>query len=515
MRVKGRDTTGPIVKYSRPPGRLMCVNDMRRHLLKLRATQLAHRTADPMEMPLAPQLTDHRVKWDPALVRKYDTAGPRYTSYPTAPQFHEGFGPLEYERHLLERPPTIAPLSLYVHIPFCHNICYYCACNKVVTRDAEQAERYLGALERELALLAPHFDRRRRITQLHWGGGTPTWLDNAGLTRLMHSLAVHFSLNDAPDREYSIEIDPRSVDTDSIALLKGLGFNRVSMGIQDFDPAVQASINRVQPFAMVESLVDSVREHRFKSLGFDLIYGLPRQSAASMKATLAQVLALSPDRISCYSYAHLPDLFKSQRSIDRLDVPDAGQKMQILHTLIDTLCEAGYLYVGMDHFVKPGDELARALAKGTLQRNFQGYSTQLAPELLGIGVSSISGFDDLFCQNLKTLDAYYARLDSGRLPVQRGLELSADDRLRRDTIMQLICRMEVDMEAIGARHGVAFASYFARELETLAPMEQDGLVRIEGSRITVTPAGRLLVRNVCMVFDAYLDPDRQRFSRTV
>jgi oxygen-independent coproporphyrinogen-3 oxidase len=468
-----------------------------------------------MDMPLAASPVDSRIEWDPALVRKYDVAGPRYTSYPTAPQFHEGFGAREFEEYLLERPATIAPLSLYVHIPFCRNICYYCACNKIITRDTELAERYLGALERELALIAPHFDRRRRITQLHWGGGTPTFLANAELTRLMHLLAVHFSLNDAPEREYSIEIDPRSVTTATIALLKGLGFNRVSMGIQDFDPAVQAAINRVQPFDLVEPLVDAVREHRFKSLSFDLIYGLPRQSPASMEATLARVLALAPDRISCYSYAHLPELFKSQRSIDRLEVPGGEARLEILHTIIDTLCGAGYLYVGMDHFVKPGDELAHALANGTLQRNFQGYSTQLAPELLGLGVSSISSFDDLYCQNLKTFDAYHARVESGRLPVQRGLRLGDDDRLRRDVIMQLICRMEVDMNAVSARHGIEFEQYFARELRALEPMAADGLLTVDAARVRISPRGRLLVRNICMVFDAYLDPSRQRFSRTI
>lgn len=454
-------------------------------------------------------------RWDSALLAKYDVAGPRYTSYPTALQFHEGFDDRAWEQYLRERPPVITPLSLYVHVPFCRNICYYCACNKVVTRNSVLAERYLDALEQEVALLARHVDRRRRITQLHWGGGTPTYFDQSELTRLMHALAVHFSLNDAPEREYSIELDPRTVDRGTIALLKGLGFNRVSMGIQDFDPEVQRAINRIQPFAMVEQLVEAVREHRFRSLGFDLIYGLPRQSPARMEATLAQVLALSPDRISCYSYAHLPEQFSSQRSIARLDVPDADQKLEILHTLIDVLTGAGYLYVGMDHFVKPGDELARALHAGSLQRNFQGYSTQLAPELLGLGVSSISSTGEVYCQNLKTLDTWHKRLAEGRLPVQRGLVLGPDDSLRRDVIMQLICRMSVDTAEISARHGVDFDEYFTRELARLQAMADDGLVRREGTRIEVTPVGRLLVRNICMVFDAYLDPAKQRFSRTI
>lgn len=454
-------------------------------------------------------------RWDSALLAKYDVAGPRYTSYPTAPQFHEDFDDHAWERYLRERPATIAPLSLYVHVPFCRNICYYCACNKVVTRDTTRAERYLDALEQEVALLGRHVDRRRRITQLHWGGGTPTYFDHAELTRLMHALAVHFTLNDSPEREYSIELDPRTVDRGTIALLKGLGFNRVSMGIQDFDPEVQKAINRIQSFAMVEELVDAVREHRFRSLSFDLIYGLPRQSPRRMEETLSQVIALAPDRISGYSYAHLPGQFSSQRSIARLDVPGAAQKLEILHTLIDTLTDAGYVYVGMDHFVKPDDELARALQAGTLQRNFQGYSTQLAPELLGLGVSAISSTDDVHCQNLKTLEAWHERLARGRLPVQRGLMLGPDDRLRRDVIMQLICRMGVDTAEIGERHGIDFDLYFADELRRLDEMREDGLVQREGSRIAVTPVGRLLVRNICMVFDAYLDPAKQRFSRTI
>ncbi|MBK8992115.1 MAG: oxygen-independent coproporphyrinogen III oxidase [Gammaproteobacteria bacterium] len=468
-----------------------------------------------MDIQLARHGFDDRIRWDPALIRKYDVPGPRYTSYPTALQFTDSFGAREYEQYLLERPPVIGPLSLYVHIPYCRNICYYCACNKIVTRDAAVAERYIVALEKETALLSRHFDRRRRVTQLHWGGGTPTFLSPAELTRLMHGLAKHFSLIDAPEREYSIEIDPRSVDTGTIALLKGLGFNRVSMGIQDFDPAVQRAVNRIQPFDMVENLVDAVREHRFKSLSFDLIYGLPLQSPASMEQTLAKVLALDPDRVSCYSYAHLPEIFSSQRSIDRMALPSADEKLEVLHTIIDTLTDAGYLYVGMDHFVKPQDELAQALHNGTLQRNFQGYSTQLAPELLGIGVSSISSTADLYCQNVKTVDEYYALLEQDKLPVQRGLRLTPDDHLRRDVIMQLICRMGIDTGETGERHGIDFGSHFAREMRSLDAMEHEGLLESEGGQIRVTAAGRPLVRNICMVFDAYLDPSRQRFSRTI
>ncbi len=464
---------------------------------------------------IAAQRSDNRPLWDNEMLQKYDVPGPRYTSYPTALQFTESFDDRAWETYLRERPPTVAPLSLYVHIPFCRDICYYCGCNKIVTRDVSRADRYLDSLTREMALLARHVDRRRRITQLHWGGGTPSFLDNAGMTRLMHDLAVHFSLNDAPQREYSIEIDPRTVDVGTIALLKGLGFNRLSLGIQDFDPAVQRAVNREQPFSMVEPLMSAARSHRFDSISFDLIYGLPRQSTGTMRETLEKVLRLSPDRISCYSYAHLPRQFSSQRSIDRLDVPDAEAKLGLLHTIIDTLVDAGYVYVGMDHFVKPGNELAKALEDGTLQRNFQGYSTHLAPELLGLGVSAISSTGDVYCQNLKTQDAWEARIAAGRLPAQRGLVLSADDRLRRDVIMQLICRMGFDIEETGSRHGVDLEQTLGSELARLAPMEADGLLQRRGTRIEVTPTGRLLVRNICMVFDAWLAPERERFSRTI
>ena len=458
---------------------------------------------------------DEYIHWNPALIRKYDVAGPRYTSYPTAVQFSDEFDPDGYERYLRERPPVIGPLSIYVHIPYCRNICYYCACNKIITRDTEVASRYIRGVEKELDLLARHFDPRRRVTQLHWGGGTPTYLSPAELTQLMHVLAKHFLLIDSPEREYSIELDPRSIDVSTIALLKGLGFNRLSMGIQDFDPAVQRAVNRIQPFEMVAELVAAVREHRFKSLSFDLIYGLPLQGPDSIERTLDKVITLSPDRVSCYSYAHLPEVFSSQRSIDRMQIPSADEKLEILRRIIETLTDAGYLYVGMDHFVKPDDELAQALHGGTLQRNFQGYSTQLAPELLGVGVSAISSTADLYSQNVKNVDRYYALLQEDRLPVQRGLRLSAEDGLRRDVIMQLICRMNLDTEATGARHGIDFDRHFAREMRIIADMEREGLLSREGNRYQVTPSGRPLIRNICMVFDAYLDPARQRFSRTI
>lgn len=453
--------------------------------------------------------------WDEGLIRKYDVPGPRYTSYPTALQFNERFDSESYSRYLRERPSSIGPLSLYVHIPYCRNICYYCACNKIVTRDASVAEPYLNALEKEISLLAPNFDSRRKVMQLHWGGGTPTFLSNAELTRLMHILATHFTLVDSPDREYSIELDPRTVDPSTIALLKGIGFNRVSMGIQDFDPAVQKSVNRIQSVESVKTLVDAVRDHRFKSLSFDLIYGLPNQSRHSIEATLDSVIELSPDRISCYSYAHLPERFSSQRSIGRLEIPSADEKLEIFHRMVERLTEAGYLYVGMDHFVKPEDELAQAMHNGSLYRNFQGYSTQKAPELIGIGVSSISSTGDVYAQNAKSLDDYLRLLADDQLPVERGLELSREDQLRREVIMHLICRMNVRKDLIEDRYQIEFDDYFSDELARLAPMQAEGLLQLGDDSIEVTPAGRPLIRNICMEFDAYSRAEQKRFSKTI
>jgi len=387
-----------------------------------------------------------------------------------------------------------------------------------VTRDASVAERYIVALEKEIALLSRHFDRRRRVTQLHWGGGTPTFLSPAELTRLMHGLAKHFSLIDSPEREYSIEIDPRSVDTGTIALLKGLGFNRLSMGIQDFDPDVQRAINRIQPFDMVEDLVQAVREQRFKSLSFDLIYGLPLQGPASMEQTLARVIALDPDRISCYSYAHLPDVFSSQRSIDRMQLPGADEKLEILHTIIDTLTDAGYLYVGMDHCVKPQDELAKAMHDGTLQRNFQGYSTHGDCDIIGLGMSAISRVGDSYSQNAKDLVGYYAAVDHGHLPTVRGLRLSDDDLIRRDAINRLMCHGAIDLRDFEAQHRIDFAVYFAGSLDRLHELAEDGLVQLTPERILVTPRGRFLLRTVAMAFDAWLSAPREgavRYSRTI
>ncbi len=439
-----------------------------------------------------------------ALAARYDRPGPRYTSYPTAPHFNDPDAVDDYLSWMQQATTSAAPLSIYVHLPFCRDICYYCACNKVVTRDPHAAPAYLQRLEKEIEQQSRLIGSHRPVTQLHWGGGTPTYFDAPELTRLMHLLATHFHLLDRPDREYAIEIDPRGVKADTIALLRGLGFNRISMGIQDFDPLVQRAINRVQPPAMVEDLVGAVRRHNFNSLSFDLIYGLPHQDHHSMAETLKTVIAMAPDRIACYSYAHLPERFLSQRPIDRQSIPRAQEKL-LLHELISrTLLDAGYIHIGMDHFVLPSDELAIAQREGRLQRNFQGYSLRLAEDTLGLGVSAISQIGNFYLQNVRELGAYYRRLDQQASALERGCRLSHDDQLRRFIIMRLICQLELDIPDCNRQFAIDFRQQFKAELEHLECMAEDGLLRLEESTLKVTERGRPFLRNICMVFDSYL-----------
>ncbi len=443
------------------------------------------------------------IVWDEALIDKYNLQGPRYTSYPTALQFVEGFDMADLEREAHRHSDSIAPVSLYVHVPFCSNICYYCACNKIITKDKSQARAYLDHLAKEIAMQSKLYGKSRPVTQLHWGGGTPTFLSPAEMTELMYLLASHFHLVHSPSREYSIEIDPRTLKPNTMALLKGLGFNRISLGVQDFDERVQKAINRIQSFDSVADVVSQVRAHGFKSLSFDLIYGLPHQSPASMAETVDKVLSLSPDRISFYNYAHMPHLFIPQRAIDRLTLPTPQQKLEMLHAVIDRFTEAGYLYIGMDHFVKPGDDLAIAAENGRLQRNFQGYSTCLAPDLVGLGVSSISQVGRSYTQNAKELDAYYALIEKGELPIVKGLHMNDDDLVRKDVIMSLICKLELDPAAIEQSHDIDFDTYFAEEKADIDRFIADGLLAREGAVLKVTAAGRLLIRAICMAFDAY------------
>jgi len=454
--------------------------------------------------------------YDAALISKYDVAGPRYTSYPTAPHFTADFTVAQYEQLWRHSQPCITPLSLYVHVPFCENICYYCACNKVVTRHKEKARHYLNYLEKEIRMQAALVGAKRPVTQLHWGGGTPTFLNAAELTELMYALASHFSLLDCDEREYSIEIDPRTVDRNTLALLKGLGFNRLSFGVQDFDPRVQRAVNRMQSLASVRDLVEAARGFGFKSISFDLIYGLPLQSLDSMKTTLQQVIALKPDRIALYSYAHLPERFPTQRSIDRMTLPTADEKIGMLQLANDRFGAAGYRHIGMDHFVLAQDELALAQQRGKLQRNFQGYSTCKAPDLVGLGVSAIGSTPMSYTQNARDLANYYAALDADKLPIERGLLITEDDLIRRHVIMQIICNLHLDIVALEQQFGITWSNYFAYEQAALQQMRNDGLIELDRSQLNVTTMGRPFLRNICMAFDNYLRSEQPvRFSRAI
>jgi oxygen-independent coproporphyrinogen III oxidase len=457
---------------------------------------------------------------DEALLRRLDVPGPRYTSYPTADRFVEAFDAECYRRALRERAQGARvggapPLSLYVHVPFCESVCYYCACNKVITRHHERAAEYLDALDAEIALHVAELGAGRPATQVHFGGGTPTFLSDEELTRVLASLRSAFGI--AADAEVSIEVDPRTATPDRLARLAAMGFNRVSFGVQDFDPAVQQAVHRVQSFESVRDLVAAARVHGFRSINADLIYGLPRQSAASFQRTIAQVAELRPDRIALYAYAHLPARFKPQRRIDAAELPSAQTRIDMLGGAIAGFLGHGYTYIGMDHFALPDDPLAVAKRQGRLHRNFQGYSTQPDCDLIGLGVSAIGRMGATYSQNAKTLPEYYDALRQGRLPVVRGLALSRDDLVRRAVIMALMCQGRVDFESIALAHLVPFADYFAAELAALQPFVDDGLVEIEDDGIQVTARGWYFVRGVAAVFDRHLrgDQARERFSRIV
>lgn len=455
--------------------------------------------------------------FDPQLIRRFDINGPRYTSYPTADRFVEAFDARALTDWLGKRAVggVSRPLSLYFHIPFCNTICYYCACNKIITKDHGRSAKYLAYLAKEIEMQASALGGQRQVTQLHLGGGTPTFLSHEEMHQLMDSVRKHFNL--VPNGEYSIEVDPRKVDFDTVEMLADLGFNRMSVGVQDFAEDVQIATNRVQSVEETKLVIDAARATGFKSISMDLIYGLPKQNVISFNRTLEQVLELSPDRISLYSYAHLPGLFKPQRRINQTDLPSADSKLQILQLAIRRLTDAGYVYIGMDHFAKPDDELTVAQRQGRLHRNFQGYSTQAECDLLAFGVSAIGKIGPVYAQNVKTLDEYYDALDRDELPVLRGVELTADDLLRRAIIQALMCHFELSIESIEIAHLINFREYFADELADLKDMETAGLVKVEGDWISVQPGGRLLVRGIAMVFDRYLRADRERarYSRVI
>jgi len=457
-----------------------------------------------------------RVRFDQELIRKYGGRGPRYTSYPTALQFSESFTASTYCDNASASNSAALPLSLYIHIPFCHALCYYCGCNKIVTRNQARVERYLDCLHRETELQAELFDTNRTVEQLHFGGGTPTYLDASQLGDLMQKLDDEFGLDRSEQHEFSIEVDPRTVDAERIHELAGLGFNRLSLGIQDFDIGVQKAVNRVQTVTDVRRIVDTARDAGFRSISFDLIYGLPRQTVTSFERTLDIVDGMRPDRLAVYNYAHLPARFKGQRMIDADEIPSADTKLEILHSSIDRLCQGGYEYIGMDHFALPHDDLVVARNRGTLQRNFQGYSTHRHTDLVGLGVSSIGSIGRVFTQNALTTMQYEAMLESDRLPVAKGLVVDDDDHIRGEVIQELMCYDGVQSDAFDQAYNIDFRDYFSAELERLEPMVDDGLVERDGASIAITPRGRLLVRSVAMAFDRYVNETApEKFSKAI
>ncbi len=448
----------------------------------------------------------------PELLRKFDVSGPRYTSYPTADRFVEAFTAEDYVRALEQRRDGAAamasPLSIYVHVPFCESLCYYCACNKIITKHHERAAEYLRYLSREVDLHVAHLGTGQVVSQLHLGGGTPTFLSDAELHELMALLKRSFTL--APGGEYSIEVDPRTVDAKRLATLKELGFNRLSFGVQDFDPEVQKAVHRIQPAEQVFGLVASARALGFDSINVDLIYGLPKQTPESFDRTLEQIAALRPDRIALYAYAHLPERFKPQRRIVTVELPGAPAKVSMLSQSLNAFEKAGYVYIGMDHFALPDDALAVAKRQGRLHRNFQGYSTQPDCDLIALGVSSIGRVGATYSQNAKTLDDYYDILNHGNFPVVRGLALTRDDLVRRAVIMAIMCQGSLQFETIELAHLLDFKKYFANELENLKALQEQGLVQVSDRSIQVTSMGWFFVRAVAMVFDSHLQTDRTR-----
>lgn len=458
------------------------------------------------------------ITFDPDLIRRYDIAGPRYTSYPTAVAFKD-FSATEYINQARQSNEDLIPLplSLYFHIPFCSTVCFYCACNKIVTKKREPASLYLKYLFQEIELQAALYDQDRKVEQLHWGGGTPTFLDQTQITALMAKIRQHFNLVTDDSGDYSIEIDPRSVTPDTIQLLREQGFNRFSLGVQDIDIAVQRAINRIQPAEQTLAIIQSCRDQGANSISIDLIYGLPLQTLANFSQTLTTVIAWSPDRISLFNYAHLPTLFMPQRRIRSEDLPSSEDKLLILQHAIEQLTAAGYVYIGMDHFAKPDDELALAQQQGTLHRNFQGYTTHADCDLVAMGVSAISSVANCYSQNEKTIEGYYQALDANRLAVTRGLTLLADDHIRRYIIQQLTCQFSLSFSTINQRFNIDFQDYFAGELKQLATFAADGLVELVADKLIISTRGRLLVRNICMVFDASLKHanTNQRFSKVL
>ncbi len=460
--------------------------------------------------------------FDPALVRRYDRPGPRYTSYPAAPLFDPGFGEREFLEQARRSNQELIPrpLSLYVHVPYCHSPCFYCGCNRIITRDPAKGRRYVARLLSEIEHVAPLFDRDRPVVQLHFGGGTPNFLAPEQLGSIVEKLGERFSFGEVTERDFSIELDPRHVAPGDIAAYAQAGFNRSSIGVQDFDPEVQRAVNRVQSVEETAAVIDDCRRAGFRSVNVDLIYGLPRQSCAGFERTLDTVVALRPDRLAVYGYAHLPKLFKAQRQLRAEDLPDAETRLRLLGMAVDRLTAAGYCYIGMDHFALPEDDLALALSRGGLHRNFMGYSTHAECDLVGLGVSAISRIGDSYSQSPRELPAWENAVDAGRIPVWRGLVLTFDDALRADVIAQLMCKGSIDIEAVERRFGIEFDAYFAEVLPRLRQLAEDGLLAMHATGISATARGRFLLRIIAMCFDRYIEPapaaeSAQRYSQAI
>ena len=461
----------------------------------------------------------NQVIFDKDLISRYDRSGPRYTSYPTAVQFSTDYNAEDYREWVDDsnNDPIPTNLSLYLHIPFCDTICYYCGCSKIVTKDKDKAPAYVELLKREIVLQGALFDKDRPVTQIHWGGGTPTFLDNDAISDIFDTIKQNFTVPEGDSGEFGIEVDPRTVDENRIAELRNLGFNRISFGVQDFDHDVQVAVNRIHSKEQIIEVIDAARKNDFYSINIDLMYGLPRQSLESFEKTIQTTIDASPDRIAVYNYAHMPDLFKPQRRINEDELPSAEEKLKILQMTIEKLQQAGYAYIGMDHFAKQSDDLSKAQQQGTLHRNFQGYSTHADCDIVAMGITAISSIGDNYSQNVRTVEDYSRCIEQGEIPVFRGIELEADDILRREIINQLMCNNKLDIKQLEKKWGIEFTKYFAEAITALQKMQGDGLIEIDENHIEVTASGRLLSRTISMEFDRYLEKNKpsKRFSKVI
>ncbi len=459
---------------------------------------------------------EQHITFDLELIKRYDTAGPRYTSYPTAVEFDEGFGIDSYQQQVAISNQRGGPLSLYFHLPFCDTVCFYCACNKIITKNRKHAAPYLENLHKEIAMQAVLFDSDRVVEQLHWGGGTPTFISHDQMRELMAVTRQYFNLADDEIGEFSIEIDPREANSETIAVLREIGFNRISLGVQDFNPIVQKAVNRIQSETETIEVINAARKEGFRSVSIDLIYGLPHQTPETFAETLDKIIAVSPDRISVFNYAHMPERFKVQRQMNDDDMPLPAVKLAILQNTIEKMTKAGYVYIGMDHFAKPDDELAIAQRENKLYRNFQGYATHVECDLIGLGITSIGSVGDSYSQNRRTLEEYNISLSNNELPVFRGITLTADDKIRRVVITKLICHFELDIKAVEADLNINFSDYFKAVYPQLDQFAKDGLLRYDDKKIVVLPAGHLLIRNICMAFDFYMQQKTgKNFSKVI